>query len=356
MGGGVELGGTENIGTVGSGTMLQGGLLETSEAGARREETDSNGVFTGALSEPEAENVVLFSASVDNGNWFSSGINFSPGSNFIHVPIASSDRMTASSANGYITQDNGSASADNYIYAPYIKRVTGTGEIEITVDNGATWHGVTASIDSSNFTRVSAVSGSTNTSADVGIRIVDSGDAIDVAAHHAQTGKFISSYIPTTTVAVTRAADDINIDIIGLFAELTDVAFTFKFRHPNIATGGGGIISFKPNANGKALSFQYQFAPNEYALITKTTFGSSIVIDASENLIQVIINIDTSGNWEWFENNVSKDTVSNHDWLAVDVTSINIGRKFTDDTDGFTTMIDLHIYDNQLNAAERLLV
>jgi hypothetical protein len=89
----------------------------------------------------------------------------------------------------------------------FVKRRTGTGAIEMTQDNGVSWTAVTVT---ANWTRVSVPS-ATILNPIVGVRIVTSGDAIDVALFQIENGAFITSPIPTVASQVTRAADQISI-------------------------------------------------------------------------------------------------------------------------------------------------
>ncbi len=93
------------------------------------------------------------------------------------------------------------ASQDN-VFQPFVKRITGTGTINITVDGGTFLFYFT--LNSEIYTQVQVTKTAANPS--IGFQIVTNGDAIAVDMADMQGGAFASSPIPTTTVAVTRNA------------------------------------------------------------------------------------------------------------------------------------------------------
>lgn len=112
--------------------------------------------------------------------------------------------LTSTAANGTATQLIVSASAAR-ISSCWIKRRTGTGNIQLTTNNGTTWTTVTVTSD---WTRV-IDAGITNANPTVGIRIVTSGDEVDVARFQNELGTYPSSPIETFSTSVTRTADTI---------------------------------------------------------------------------------------------------------------------------------------------------
>ena len=114
----------------------------------------------------------------------------------------SASTLTATAGNATALQAITSASSSR-LTSVYIKRRTGTGNIDLTQDNGSTWTTVTVT---SAWTRVSIVA-VTSTNPTVGIRIVTSGDEVDVYAFQHETGTVVTSPIITYAAAVTRAVD-----------------------------------------------------------------------------------------------------------------------------------------------------
>ena len=84
------------------------------------------------------------------------------------------DQLTAAGANGTLIQDLGVIASTAQCFSLHLKRKTGTGNIDITLDGGATW--TTQTINSTTWTRCEKTQ--TLANPDVGIRIVTSGDAV----------------------------------------------------------------------------------------------------------------------------------------------------------------------------------
>jgi hypothetical protein len=92
------------------------------------------------------------------------------------------------------------------VFCPFVKRVSGTGTIEITIDNGTTWTDITSSINSTTFTQVQTTKTAANPV--IGFRITTNGDSIAVDMAGMQSGTFRTSPIPNTNaVSVSRPID-----------------------------------------------------------------------------------------------------------------------------------------------------
>lgn len=108
----------------------------------------------------------------------------------------SCSRLTATAANATALQALTIASGDKITWC-WIKRITGTGSIDLTQDNGTTWTTVTTT---SSWTLVQ-VPYAVLTNPTVGIRIVTNGDAVDVDFFSS-----ISSQSPAPVVEVSGTA------------------------------------------------------------------------------------------------------------------------------------------------------
>ena len=95
------------------------------------------------------------------------------------------------------------AAASSRTYSCWIKRVTGTGVINLTEDALGTATDVTASINSSTFTRVSVTASVLNAS--FGIQVVTSGDVILVDFNQFEAGAFATS--PMDAAGAARNLD-----------------------------------------------------------------------------------------------------------------------------------------------------
>jgi hypothetical protein len=133
--------------------------------------------------------------------------------------------LTASAANGTVLQSITNATA-KHMFAAYVRRKTGSGTIEITVDGGTTWVNVTSQIGAAGgaYKRVWAYKAAANPT--IGFRIGTSGDEIEVALALDTNRGFVSSPIPIYGSALTRTSDATSIpatfptaSVMSLFAD-----------------------------------------------------------------------------------------------------------------------------------------
>jgi len=184
------------------------GLVKTATANVARFEAN------GVLIEGARTNTCLRSEEFDNAAWVKTTMTAAPDDTGTLDPAGgnTAELLTATAANGTIIQDLGTIASASKVFSVYLKRKTGTGNVQITLDNGTGW--TTVTINSSTWTRVTKVQ--TLANPDVGIRIVTSGDQVWAwGAQHEDGAAFASSYIPTTTAAVARPADDLRFPELG---------------------------------------------------------------------------------------------------------------------------------------------
>lgn len=125
----------------------------------------------------------------------------------------SASTLTATSANGTVFQTVPLGSAE-YTFSIDVRRKTGSGTIEITDDGGFTLTDITTLINSNSYTRHTITTTQINPA--IGIRIVTSGDEVEVDYEGLETLPFASSRIPTTTISVTRALDNLSINAANM--------------------------------------------------------------------------------------------------------------------------------------------
>ena len=147
-------------------------------------------------------NIALYSRDFTNAAWVKTNVTAALDQVGIDGTANSASKLTATAGNGTALQTVTSTSAVR-ISTCYVKRVTGTGTIEMTNDNGTTWTAVTVT---AGWTRVQPPN-ITNANPTFGFRIVTNGDAIAVDYfHHVRAEELPSPAILTTSAAVTRAA------------------------------------------------------------------------------------------------------------------------------------------------------
>ena len=159
----------------------------------------------GVLAEPAATNLCLQSQEFD-ATWVASNITVDDQVATVVAPDggaagATADRLTASADNGTLLQSITSAAATRN-FAVYMKRVTGTGAVSLTVDNGATWVEKTLTTSWARYDMTQAAV----TNPVIGFKLATNTDAIDVWQADLVSASVATSPILTTTAAVTRAA------------------------------------------------------------------------------------------------------------------------------------------------------
>lgn len=160
----------------------------------------------GLLCEDARTNVVLWNRDLTNGVWTPTNITPLLDQTGPDGSVNSASSLLATAANATILQSITLASSARFQSA-YVKRLTGSGTINMTMDNGATWTAITVT---SNWTVVS-VPTQTLANPVVGFQIVTSGDKIAVDFVQNEDGSFGSSPIPTTTTSATRASDTVTL-------------------------------------------------------------------------------------------------------------------------------------------------
>jgi lysophospholipase L1-like esterase len=246
---------------------------------------DTAGAVDGLVSEDARTNLCLRSSDLTNASWTKSNMTTSKTATGPDGVANSATIIQASSANGTVLQAITSASATR-VTSVYLRRRSGTGNIDITQDNGGTWttqDGVT-----SNWKRFSLAS-VTSTDPTVGIRVVTSGDQVDVALFQHEVGPCASSPIDTLGSTITRAGD---------FISLVTSAFPFS------ATEG----TLVGHATARAASgFVGAVAPcivtfgdgtlNEVIYIDRNTTARprGVITDGGVN--QAVIDVDAVGTW-----------------------------------------------------------
>ena len=156
----------------------------------------------GYLSEGARTNICLYSNDFTNAAWVAVNMTAAATSTGPDGVASSASRLTATAADATIKQSITSGSAAR-VTSCWVKRITGTGAVSMTQDDGATWAAVTLTTA---WTRASIAS-ATLANPIVGFKIATDTDAIDVSFFQHEVGAFISSAIPTTSAAVVRNGD-----------------------------------------------------------------------------------------------------------------------------------------------------
>lgn len=156
----------------------------------------------GALIEEARTNVVLWDRDLTNAVWTKTNLTAAKDQTGVDGTAISASSILATAGNGTCLQAITLGSSARF-QSCFVKRISGSGVVNMTMDNGATWTAVTVT---AGWTRVSIPS-QTLANPTVGFRIVTSGDKIAVDFAQNENGVFWTSPILTTSATVTRAAD-----------------------------------------------------------------------------------------------------------------------------------------------------
>lgn len=163
----------------------------------------------GYVSEIARTNVVLRNRDLTNAVWTKSNCTAAKDQTGIDGVTNSASSLTATAGNGTCLQTT-SVSSSSRRQSAFVKRLIGSGNIDMTTDNGSTWTTLTVT---SGWTQVQ-IPTQTLANPTVGFRIVTSGDAVAIDMVQNESAALIdgmSTPIDTAAAAVTR-----NIDILTL--------------------------------------------------------------------------------------------------------------------------------------------
>lgn len=178
------------------------GLLQTAAADTARITHDpATGACLGLLVEPAATNALQWCRDLSNAWWTKTNMTAALTATGIDGVPNSATRLTAAAGNATVTR----ASITSNRFSLFARRVSGTGAVQISTDNFATSTTITLT---SSWQRFDVGGVTSNT---LGVRIVTSGDVIEVDYLQAESGSVgaPTSPIYTTGGTATRQADSI---------------------------------------------------------------------------------------------------------------------------------------------------
>lgn len=211
----------------------------------------------GYFAEPSRVNNCLWNRDLTNVAWTNTNITASKTATGLDNVSNSATRLTAAAADATITQLLTAATGTRTLSA-YIKRVSGTGTISLTRNGGTNWTDITSSLVTGSWVLVQMTS-DVGANPTVGIKIVTSGDVIDVDCVQDENGAWATSPIPTTTAAVTRNADALSYTSAGF---INDTA--------------GTVIASVAVASGQTATTYIVSTNNAYGILYKGNSGTKL--------------------------------------------------------------------------------
>lgn len=156
--------------------FTSGGLIASAGANVPRFDYSPDGAtYRGLQIEAAATNEAIWCRDLTQSTWVKSNITAALNQTGLTGVASSASSLTATSGNGTCLQTITSTSSTRFVSA-YVKRLVGSGNIDMTLDNGSTWTTVTVT---AGWTRVYTSQASV-TNPVCGFRIVTSGDSIAV--------------------------------------------------------------------------------------------------------------------------------------------------------------------------------
>lgn len=128
----------------------------------------------GLLLEGARTNRLAYTEDFSHATWVKSNVTVTANAAVAPDGATTADTLTATAANGTVLQTI-TPGAGSQNHSLYLKRLTGTGNVQLTAD-GSTW--ATVTINSSTWTRCDVTQTAPSGAIGVGIRLVTSGDAV----------------------------------------------------------------------------------------------------------------------------------------------------------------------------------
>lgn len=154
-----------------------------------------------ASNEASITNLTLYSEQFQQAAWVKTNTTVSANSTVAPDSTTTADTLTASASNAIILQDLGVLSSTSYTFSVWLKRLTGTGAVSLTLDGGSTY---TAVVPTTTWTRFSITQ--TLANPDAGIKISTNGDAVYAWGTQVESAIIPSSYYTSVATVGVRPA------------------------------------------------------------------------------------------------------------------------------------------------------
>lgn len=202
----------------------------------------------GLLIEGSATNELTNSETFGTG-WTDTNITRNSTNNTSPANDLTALRVTASAANATIIRSAAMGTIAQRTLSVWLRRVSGTGNIQFTTNNGTAW---TTQAITSSWVRYTFTA--TTEAQQVGFRIVTSGDSIELWGAQLEASSTASSYIPTGASTVQRAADSCQLTGTNFSSWFNATQGTLFARGQRRLTSNTGmLISANDTTNSEAM-------------------------------------------------------------------------------------------------------
>ncbi len=197
---------------------------------------------------PALTNSQIQSNDLTNAEWTAVNMTVAQDETGMRNDANAACTLTSTAGNATVIAGAITAGSADQTTRWFIKRKTGTGVIEITVNNGATWEDVTTEVDSTAGFNEANESLAALTNPQIGIRIVTSGDAVIVGnaeCHTAKTEAAIRGSTPIFTAGSTGSVNATDLSFDDANHGDAQGAYFLKFKNVGVTGASptqGGLI------------------------------------------------------------------------------------------------------------------
>jgi len=170
----------------------------------------ATGACLGLMAEGGVTNLLVRSRTLDT-TWTASNVTVAVTQTGLDDTANSASLLTATAGNGTVLQSVTSASGSR-VFSAYVKRITGTGTISLTLDGGSTYTDVTSSLQAGRWIRVKATQ--TLANPNVGFKITTSDDAIAVDYCQLEAGTYETSPVLSVAAQGVRQPEAISVNTL----------------------------------------------------------------------------------------------------------------------------------------------
>ena len=140
-------------------------------------------------------NYLTYTEQLDNAAWAATSVTKTADAGIAPDGALTAELLTASAGNGTVIQDLGTLASAAWVGSIYLKRMTGSGNVQLTLDNGSTWTTVAVTTTWTRFEITQTLA-----NPDFGVRIATNTDAVLAWGGQVEQGSAASTYFKVENV------------------------------------------------------------------------------------------------------------------------------------------------------------